>query len=102
MFENNGKNKSLYIEAENNIIKQKKIEKNNQLKEQEIQKRIDRNNKIIEKYNKVLFIPKRMVFDKGIELIIKRKKGKEEKKMKESGNDDGMTNNERYDNLLTY
>ena len=68
----------------------------------EIQKRIDRNNKIIEKYNKVLFIPKRMVFDKGIELIIKRKKRKEEKKMKESGNDDGMTNNERYDNLLTY
>ena len=52
VFENNGKNKSLYIEAENNIIKQKKIEKNNQLKEQEIQKRIDRNNKIIEKYNK--------------------------------------------------
>ena len=102
MYENNGKNQALYIEAENNIIKQKKIEKNNQLKEQEIQKRIDRNNKIIEKYNKVLFIPKRMVFDKGIELIIKRKKGKEEKKMKESGNDDGMTNNERYDNLLTY
>lgn len=102
LYENNGKYDSLYIEAENAIIKQKKIEKNKQLKEQEIQKRIERNNEIMEKYNKVLLIPRRMVFDKGIELIIKKKKGKEERELKQNMNDDGMTSNERYENLLTY
>lgn len=96
----NKKTKQIYKEIISKLAKDKKIQKNKILKEQEIIKIEKRNEEIINKNKKIIFLNNKNLYNKG-EMIIKISKSKKENNDTRNLNHDELTKEEKK-NMLTY
>ena len=96
----NKKTEQIYNEIISNLTKDKKNQKNKMLKEQEILKIEKRNQEIINKNKKIIFLSNKNLYNKG-EMIIKISKSKKKNNDTRNLNHDELTNEEKKD-MLTY